>query len=98
MQFYARVYRAQSEVVVAACDRSVHGKTFEEGNLVLRVTKEFYGSELVGEDEISSLLARATIANLVGEDIIAHAIKIGIIEPQNVLKVEGVPHAQMVRM
>lgn len=98
MQFYAKVYRAQSEVMVAACDRSVHGKTFEEGNLMLHVKKEFYGEELVGEDEISSLLARATIANLVGRDIVAHAIKIGIIEPQNVLRVKGVPHAQMVRM
>lgn len=98
MQFYAKVYRAQSEVMVAACDRSVHGKTFEEGNLVLDVKKEFYGEELVGEDEISSLLARATVANLIGKDIVAHAIKIGIIEPQNVLRVRGVPHAQMVRM
>lgn len=98
MQFYAKVYRAQSEVVVAACDRSVHGKSFEEGNLILHVKKEFYGEELVGEEEVSSLLERATIANIVGENIVAHAIKIGIIEPQNVLRVKGVPHAQMVRM
>ncbi|MDI6709045.1 MAG: DUF424 family protein [Candidatus Thermoplasmatota archaeon] len=98
MQFYARVYRVQSEVVVAACDRNVHGKSFEEGNLVLYVKKEFYGDELVGEEEVSSLLARATIANLVGEKIVAHAIKIGIIDSQNVLRVKGVPHAQMARM
>lgn len=98
MQFYAKVYRTRGEVVVAACDRDVHGKTFEEGNTILRVKKEFYGEELVGEDEISSLLERATIANLVGKDIVAHAIKIGVIEPQNVLRVNGVPHAQMVRM
>ncbi len=98
MQFYAKVYRAQSEVVVAACDRDVHGRAFEEGNLILHVKKDFYGEKLVGEDEISALLERATIANLVGRDIVAHAIKIGVIEPQNVLRVNGIPHAQMVRM
>ena len=96
-EFYAKVYRLEGEMMVAACDRTLRGKTFEDGRLVLDVKKEFYGDEIFGREGISPLLKEATIANLVGEEIIAHAVKLGIVEMDHVLWVDGVPHAQMVR-
>jgi len=95
MKFYVKTYRVQGEVLVAACDEDIHGKIFEDGSIALNVKKEFYGSELLGEKELSSLLKEATIANLAGKNVVAHAIKMGIINPENVLEVKGVPHAQM---
>ena len=97
MDFYAKIYRLEGEVMLAACDRTLRGRTFEDGRLVLDVKKEFYGDELFGSEGISPLLEQATIANLVGEEIIAHAVKLGIVEMDHVLWVDGVPHAQMVR-
>jgi hypothetical protein len=98
MKFYTRVYRAEKEVMIAACDKNLCGKTFEEGDLVLQVEKSFYGGELKGKEEVRSLLAEATIANLVGKDIVELAIREGVIDSKNVLMVKGIPHAQMVRM
>lgn len=98
MRFYAKVYRVQSEIMVAVCDEDIHGKTFEDGKRILEVKKAFYGKELFEKREITLRLNEATIANLVGSHIIAHAIKIRLIDPSNVIKVKGVPHAQMVRM
>lgn len=98
LEFYAKVYRLEGEVMLVACDRVLKGKTFEDGLRVLDVRKEFYGDELFGIDDIALLLKEATIANLVGEEIIAQAVKLGIVDRGNVLWVEGIPHAQTVRM
>jgi len=98
MKFYVKVYRVQSELMVAVCDEEVYGKCYEEGGVVLRGEKKFYGDELKGRKETMRLLRQATIANLLGKDIVEQGIKIGIIDPANVLRVKGVPHAQMVRM
>jgi hypothetical protein len=98
MKFYVKVYRVQSELMVAACDEEVYGKCYEEGELVLRGEKKFYGDELMSREETLRLLRQATIVNLLGKDIVEQGIKIKIIDSGNVIRVKGVPHAQMVRM
>lgn len=98
MKFYAKIYRVQNEIMLAACDENVYGLTFEDDKMRLKVSKAFYGEELVDGSDITALLNNATIANLVGEDIVEHAIEIGLVDPNNVIEVEGVPHAQMARM
>ncbi len=98
MKFFAKTYRTQGELLVAACDKDLLGKIFSEGKLVLDVRREFYGTDLVKWEALSSLLRAATIANLVGESAVSKAIESGFIEKGNVLRVKGVPHAQMVRI
>jgi hypothetical protein len=98
MEFYVRVYKIQSELMVAACDVEVHGKRYEEGDVVLKGEEKFYGSERMNGEETRRLLRHATIANLLGRDIVEEGIRIGIIDPEQVIRVKGVPHAQMVRM
>ncbi len=92
------IVKLKSEVMIAACDEDVHGKSFGEGKLVLDVKKKFYGSNLMAWEKLFPLLTEATIANLVGRELVTNAISVGLIEADNVRKVEGVPHAQMVRM
>jgi hypothetical protein len=43
-------------------------------------------------------LENATIANLVGEIAVKCAIELGLIDPECVIKIKGIPHAQMVKM
>ena len=57
-----------------------------------------YDGERVGPDVLKKYLENATIANLVGEKTINCAIEMGLIDPDCVIKINGVPHAQMVRM
>ncbi len=74
---YVKVYRVQGEVLLAACDEELLGKTFREGELKLEVKERFYKGELVEEDRLKELLDEATIANLTGERCVSKAIELG---------------------
>ncbi|ASJ03343.1 hypothetical protein A3L09_08770 [Thermococcus profundus] len=95
---YVKVYRVQGEVVVAACDEELLGKTFREGELKLEVKERFYKGDLVEEDALEGLLSEATIANLTGERCVSKAVELGYVDEKRILRVEGVPHAQMARI
>ncbi len=93
---YMKVYHIGEEVLVAVSDESCLGKEFTEGDVCLKVSKDFYGEEYADKDEVVSALCDATIANLVGEQSVATAVENGCVDPQDVIYVQGVPHAQMV--
>lgn len=98
MKFYVKVYKVQSELMVAVCDEEVHGKCYEEGDLVIKGDEKFYGEEKRDKEDVLELLRQATIANLLGRRIVEEGVRIGIIDPDKVIRVKGVLHAQMVRM
>ncbi|MEE9474320.1 MAG: DUF424 family protein [Candidatus Hydrothermarchaeaceae archaeon] len=98
MKFYAKVYREGKDIIVACCDDDIRGKTFEEGEMVLHVKESFYCGELLEGPELCSLIEKATVVNMVGKKVVKLAVGAGLIDERNVLKVNEVPHAQMVRM
>lgn len=91
------VKRKQGEVLVTVCDSELFGKTFEEGELSLEIEESFYGGKEASVEECLSALEKATIGNLVGS-IVEHAIEDGYVDSKNVLEIEGVQHAQMMRL
>ena len=92
-----RVMRVQNEVLVAICDADLLGREFKEGDFRLKPSQSFYCGKEESVEACLEALKEATIANLVGS-IVGHAIKAGFINRANVVRIEGVPHAQMVRM
>ncbi|HEQ78367.1 MAG TPA: DUF424 family protein [Euryarchaeota archaeon] len=98
MKFYMKIYRVEREVIVAVCDEELHGRIFEEDEVRLEISKDFYGNELFSELEIVSALRGATIANLSGEKAVAIGIREGFIDRNIVLKVSGISHAQYARL
>lgn len=95
---YLKKYESGGEVLVAVCDENLLGRRFTEGRLVLDVKKEFYGGVLVTIDEAIRELKKATIANIVGENIVREALKEGLIHEEAILWVSNVPHAQIVKI
>ncbi|OYT60000.1 MAG: hypothetical protein B6U75_02650 [Desulfurococcales archaeon ex4484_217_1] len=95
---YVKIFTVNYEILVAACDREVLGKVFREGNTVLYVSEEFYKGELVTLTEALDRIREATIANLVGKNIVSKAIEEGLVHPDAVIYVNEVPHAQIVKM
>ncbi|GGJ05656.1 hypothetical protein GCM10008995_14340 [Halobellus salinus] len=88
-------------LLVSVCDAACLGETYEEGEVSLNVTEAFYGgddAEAVGDDAVVESLARASVANIVGEASVAVAIDAGVVDETRVLSIEGTPHAQLVRM
>lgn len=95
---YLKIHNIGSEIMIAACDRELIGKTFRDGDLTIHVSKGFYKGEPANEPEVIDALQKATIANLLGEKAISCGIKSGVIDQENVSTISGVQHAQMVRM
>lgn len=92
-----RVERTQGEVLVIICDSELIGKNFEEGDLKLKVKRSFYEGKEATAEECLKALKEATIANMVGS-IVERAVKAGFVHPSGVIRIQNVPHAQMVRL
>ena len=95
---FMKRYDTDGKVIVAVCDKDLIGKKFREGNLVLKLDGSFYKGCEACEDEIKEALACASIANLAGKRSIACAVRCGCIDPDTVIYIDGIPHAQMVQL
>ena len=84
--------------LVAVCDSELLGKKFEQGNLQLDLTSDFYKGEEKSGEELKEIIKNAYIVNVVGQESVAFFISLGIIEKCQVLEVDGVPHAQAMLM
>nr|AAZ32456.1 hypothetical protein [uncultured euryarchaeote Alv-FOS1] len=91
-----RMYRTRGEWLLAACDRELLGKTFSEGEFIITISEKFYFEAFVSEQTFINSMKIATIANLVGTNVINIAVREGYIDSENIIKIDGVPHAQMV--
>jgi len=89
-----KVYSRGGEVLVAACDADLLGKTLREGELRLYVSSFYDGDEVAEEDFIRQLRV-ATIGNLVGRETVEAAKRAGLVSADGVLWIDGVPHAQL---
>jgi hypothetical protein len=93
-----KTYKQGDDLVIGACDEQLLGKKFKKGKLQIDVSRHFYDGERITAAALKRFLMDATIANLVGEETIKCAISIGVIDPNSILRINGVPHAQMIRM
>ena len=84
--------------MVACCDEELMGKTFREGRLRLSLEAGFYGDTLCGLGEALVLIDKADILNLVGKTVVDAAIEKGIVHPEAVIVISGIPHVQVMRM
>ncbi len=81
--------------VLAVCDSDLLGKKFEEKDLQIDLNSAFYKGEEKSEKEILELFKKASTINLVGKKSVELGIKAGIIDKEKVIKIKGVPHAQV---
>lgn len=93
-----RVHRVRAEVVVAACDAELVGKTLRDGDhgRPVAVSAQFYGERVVGREEFLWALRQATIVNLLGPRVVALAETEGFLAPGATGTLGGVPHAEIV--
>jgi len=93
-----KIYKKGNELLIGACDEELIGKKFEDGKFQIDVSKNFYDGERVTPKSLKNYLQNATIANLVGKATIKVALEMGLIDKESIIKIKGIPHAQMVRM
>jgi len=90
---YLKINRTGYNEIVAICDQNLIGKTFSEKNFKLDVTERFYKGELMKDKKIIKILKGAENINIVGRESINLCIKAGIIERENIIKIQKIPHA-----
>ncbi len=95
---YMKQYDTEGQLLVAVCDKGIIGRKFREGELTLKLEAYFYKGSDASESEVKKALLCATIANIAGEKSIACAVECGCVDPDIVIFIEGIPHAQMVRI
>lgn len=95
MKFWVKVQKVmqenREEIVVAICDENLLGKEFG----FFKISEHFFKGELVDAEGAIKELEKATIANIVGKEIISTLIDKGILEKENVKEINGIPHAQI---
>ena len=96
--FAVKNYKQGAQRLLAACDAELLGTSHREGKFKLDVPAQFYDGMRVGERELAIYLRSCTVANLVGSRAVGLAITLGFVQRENVLVVQGVPHAQLLVM
>jgi len=95
---YVNLKKMGRNVLLAICDCEVLGRTLREGKIVFHVKDEFYNGGKVSVDEAVCMIQNSTIVNMVGKNCVGKAIEKGYVHPEAVLRIEGVPHAQIVKL
>jgi hypothetical protein len=93
-----KIHSHQGEILVAACDEQLLGKSFEEGELQLQVHETFYDGFRANDKDLINHLSNSTIANLVGEYVVKCVLEAGLISKDSIIHIQGIPHAQIFRM
>jgi len=92
---YVKVIKHGKHTMVVACDETLLGKVLREGKVVFSVNRTFYEGNLMSVEKATELMKSATIINIVGKEIVGKATREGIIHPEAVVIIAGVPHAQL---
>ena len=98
LEAYVNIKKMGRNVLLAICDCDLLGRTLREGKIVFHIKNEFYNGGKVGVEEAVGMIENSTIVNLVGKNCVEKAISKGYVHPEAVLQIEGVPHAQIVKL
>lgn len=95
--FWSKVYPTKHDLVVAICDEELLDKQIGK-KIKIKISKEFYGGKLIDDNIALKLMEKASIGNLIGKKIVELAEKNGFIIKENIIVIDGIPHAQFVKI
>jgi len=94
---WVNVIKQDVNVMVAACDAELLGKTIENCNNKIVISEGFYGGTLMSSEEAIRLIKKASSANLLGCNVVNAAINEGLIHPEAIVKVADVLYALFIK-
>ncbi len=95
---YVKIHKSNDRYIVAICDEDLIGKEISEGDLNLNITERFYKGDIKSDEEITKIMKESLNLNIIGNDSIKLALDNGIIEKDSIIKIGGVPHAQVFKL
>lgn len=98
MDVYAKLKKDGKNVLLAICDAELIGKTLKEGRIVFKISNEFYNGRKMPLDQAVNMIENSTIVNLIGNKCVEKAIQYGFVHPEAILKIQGISHAQIIKI
>ncbi len=83
--------------MVNICDAELLDKTVQSKNLKMHISKDYFGHELMSEQDSIYLIRKYPMANLVGKRIIDKVLLEKLASPRAVKKIEEVPFLMIYR-
>jgi len=96
--FWCKVFVVKHDTLVAMCDEDLLEKKIRTKELTIKISKNFYGGEKIDEKTALKLLDVATIGNLFGKNVVELAKRQGLVAEENIISINGIRHAQFVKM
>ncbi|MFH1391612.1 MAG: DUF424 family protein [Candidatus Diapherotrites archaeon] len=95
---YYKTYNIQNTFVLACCDKELLGKTLKDDKREVFIDADFYKGELIDEAKLAELLKEAENINLFGKKSVGVAIEKGFITAMDVITIDGVKHAIIMKV
>jgi uncharacterized protein len=89
-KFYMRKMNYQGSLMVNICDEELLGKNIESDTLNITITNEFF-NEIVNENDLTRLLKRCSIANLIGRRVVDKTLSLGLAKRDSIRIVSEIP-------
>lgn len=96
--FSYRFRRKEGHKVLAVCDENLLGEVLLDEGRTFKVKKDFYGNESVSKETVLEKASQSTIINAVGNRAVSLLVEEEFFDEGKVLKIDGVSHAQMVKI
>jgi hypothetical protein len=85
-----------ADSILSLCDKELIGKKFEEADLQLDLTSNFYKGEEKTKDELRKIVPKFRIVNAVGHKSVNLLLEFGLVEKDRIIVIKDIPHAQCV--
>ncbi|MGQ9514162.1 MAG: DUF424 domain-containing protein [Thermoproteota archaeon] len=99
VEFYIKIYCVKDQVLVAACDAELLGKTIRTKKGVdVYVSERFYGGTPMTVEKAREAMKSATSLNLMGNRIVKLALSSEIGHPDSVMMIGDVAHLIIIQV
>lgn len=95
---YCKTHETGGSRVLACADENILGKTFSGKDIEVTVKESFYRGEKIGEERLAELLKEHDSINLFGEKSVGVAVKQGLLSGKDIIRIQGVMHAIILKV
>ncbi|MBY9000426.1 MAG: DUF424 domain-containing protein [Candidatus Heimdallarchaeota archaeon] len=101
--FFIKIIEQSSQRLVAACDEEIMEMELLSHGVKIRISKSFYGKELVTEKELINEIKRSTSVNVIGSRVVDLLLKYRFIHEDAILwfnhpdKKTKIGHAMLIK-
>ena len=95
---YVKKHKSETSEVTAICDEDLIGKKFKGNKIKINITERFYKGDLLEDNDVIKTIETSNNINIIGKNSINLALKIKLIEKNEVRKIQDTPFAFIFRL